>query len=296
MSDYNFNADIAAKNCIEWIQNWFEENGPDCNAIVGISGGKDSSIVAGLCAKALGKERVIGVLLPMFRNIDTNSIIKKHLHGIPAIGSEDILNDIDVAKAELENVSAFFDGLKLCNLLGIKYFCRNITSAVNSCICCLNFLEFSESTRINLPARIRMSLLYATAQTYEGRVANTCNLSEDWVGYSTRYGDSAGDFSPLANFTVSEVKRIGYAIGLPASLIERTPSDGLCGKSDEENLGFTYADLDKYIRTGKIENPFTKAEIDARHDLNIFKMLPMPSCPSGIEIKAKKSVKETGKE
>ena len=109
-----------------------------------------------------------------------------------------------------------------------------------------------------------------------GRVANTCNLSEDWVGYSTRYGDAAGDFSPLGGLTVQEVKAIGKELGLPIELVEKTPSDGLTNKSDEDNLGFTYAVLDKYIRTGVCEDPDTKARIDYKHATNLFKLLPIP--------------------
>ena len=121
-----------------------------------------------------------------------------------------------------------------------------------------------------------MSTLYAVSQSSNGRVVNTCNLSEDWVGYSTRYGDAAGDFSPLCNLTVTEVKEIGYLLGLPETLVEKTPIDGLCGKTDEENLGFTYAELDVYIRTGHIADPEKKAMIDKRHNANLFKLQPMP--------------------
>ena len=109
-----------------------------------------------------------------------------------------------------------------------------------------------------------------------GRVANTCNLSEDWVGYSTRYGDAAGDFSPLGGLTVQEVKAIGKELGLPIELVEKTPADGLTDKSDEDNLGFTYAVLDRYIRTGVCDDPATKAKIDDKHVKNLFKLLPIP--------------------
>jgi NAD+ synthase len=121
-----------------------------------------------------------------------------------------------------------------------------------------------------------MTTLYAVSQSCNGRVCNTCNLSEDWVGYSTRYGDSVGDFSPMSNLTVTEVKQIGHLLGLPAELVEKVPIDGLCGKTDEENLGFTYAELDVYIRTGKIENEATKELIDRRHKANLFKLQLMP--------------------
>ena len=137
-------------------------------------------------------------------------------------------------------------------------------------------IEISEQTRINLPPRIRMSTLYAVSQSHNGRVANTCNLSEDWIGYSTRYGDSVGDFSPLCNVTVTEAKIIGELLGLPHNLVHKTPSDGLSGMSDEEKIGFTYEALDKYIRTGICEDEETKAKIDRLNRINKFKLEPMP--------------------
>ena len=122
-----------------------------------------------------------------------------------------------------------------------------------------------------------MSTLYAVSQSNNGRVANTCNLSEDWVGYSTRYGDAAGDFSPLSMLTVTEVKKIGRLLGLPKELVDKTPTDGLSGKTDEDNLGFTYDMLDKYIRTGEIEDDRIKERIDSLHEKNLFKLQLMPA-------------------
>ncbi len=237
-----FDAVKVKNECVEWIRDFFEKNGKGCNAVVGISGGKDSSVVAGLCVEALGKDRVIGVLMPCG---------KQH--------------DIDCA-------------YKLVNHLGIKHYEINIEDAVNGIMNQLNSkLEISEQTKVNLSPRIRMSTLYAVSQSLNGRVANTCNLSEDWVGYSTRYGDAAGDFSPLANLTVTELKQIGKLIGLPEDLVDKVPIDGLCGKTDEDNLGFTYAELDIYIRTGKIDNEETKKRIDTLHDRNLFKLQLMPT-------------------
>ena len=138
-------------------------------------------------------------------------------------------------------------------------------------------MELTSQAIQNLPPRIRMSTLYAISQSNNGRVVNTCNLSEDWVGYSTRYGDSVGDFSPMSNLTVTEVKAIGHLLGLPKELVDKTPIDGLCGKTDEENLGFTYAELDRYIRTGQIDNEKTKEIIDKKHKANLFKLELMPS-------------------
>ena len=237
-----FNANKVKDECVKWIREFFEKNGPGCNAVVGISGGKDSSIAAALCVEALGKDRVIGVLMPQ--------------------GEQ---HDIDMAYL-------------LVNHLGIKHYEINIKDAVEGILNNMpgNMTVSSQSIQ-NLPPRIRMSTLYAVSQSNNGRVANTCNLSEDWVGYSTRYGDSAGDFSPMSNLPVTEVKEIGYILGLPKELVDKTPIDGLCGKTDEENLGFTYAELDVYIRTGKIEDAKKKEIIDKKHKANLFKLELMPS-------------------
>ncbi len=234
-----FDVKQVKDECIKWIQNFFDANGKGCNAIVGISGGKDSSVVAALCVEALGKERVVGVLMPCGKqaDIDMARLLVKHL---------------DIPSVEV-----------------------NIKSAVDSLLTEID-LEMTSQAKINLPPRIRMTTLYAVSQCLNGRVANTCNLSEDWVGYSTRYGDAAGDFSPLAHLTVTEVKAIGKELGLPEVLVEKTPSDGLCGKSDEDNLGFTYATLDKYIREGICEDKEIKEKIDDLHQKNKFKLELMP--------------------
>ena len=237
-----FDANRVKNECVAWIRQFFEKNGPTCNAVVGISGGKDSSIVAALCVEALGKDRVIGVLMPQ--------------------GEQ---HDIDMA-------------YMLVNHLGIKHYVVNIKDAVDGVLNNMpEDLEITNMTRTNLPARIRMSTLYAVSQSVNGRVANTCNLSEDWVGYSTRYGDAAGDFSPVSHITVTEMKEIGYLLGLPRALVDKTPIDGLCGKTDEENLGFTYAELDIYIRTGVIDDQKKKELIDKKHKANLFKLELMPS-------------------
>ena len=237
-----FDVEKITNDCVEWIREFFEKNGKDCNAVVGISGGKDSSVAAALCVKALGKDRVIGVLMP-----------------------SGVQHDIDMA-------------YMLVNHLGIKHYEINIKSAVDAIKGEIaKEIELTEQSVINLPPRIRMSTLYAVSQSVNGRVVNTCNLSEDWVGYSTRYGDAAGDFSPMSNLTVAEVKLIGAHLGLPKALVEKVPIDGLCSKTDEENLGFTYEILDKYIRTGVCEDEQTKELIDKKHKANLFKLEMMPS-------------------
>ena len=168
----------------------------------------------------------------------------------------------------------------LVNFLGIKSYLVNIADAVNGVVNNLpSNLKVTEQTRVNLPPRIRMATLYAVSQSCNGRVANTCNLSDDWVGYSTRYGDSVGDFSPLSKLTVTEIKEIGRVLGLPDELIDKVPSDGLCGKTDEDNLGFTYAALDRYIREGICEDEEVKKRIDTLHEKNLFKLQLMPAYP-----------------
>lgn len=240
-----FDVVSITNKCIKWIQDWFNKNGKDCKCIIGISGGKDSSVVAALCVQALGKDRVFGVLMPngLQTDIDCSYLLCKHL-------------DIEFCLIPIGHT-----------INTLKY---DILGAFNSND------SLSNQAEINLPARIRMSTLYAVSQSMNGRVANTCNLSEDWVGYSTIYGDAAGDFSPLSNLTVTEVKQIGKFLGLPNSLIDKIPSDGLCGKTDEDNFGFTYDVLDKYIRTGEIEDEEVKNRIDMMHKKNLFKLQLMP--------------------
>jgi len=228
---------------IDWIRGYFEQNGKDCNAIVGISGGKDSSVVTALCVQALGARRVTGVLMPR--------------------GEQ---HDIAYSK-------------ELAGILGIKHKIINIKDTVNQL---LSEIEKSGMTAnkqavINTPARIRMTILYAVSAIENGRVANTCNLSEDWVGYSTKYGDSAGDFSPISSLTVTEVKLIGNELNLPQKFINKVPEDGLSGLSDEENLGFTYDTLDKYIREGICDDTAVKEKIDRLHLLNKHKLELIPS-------------------
>ena len=228
---------------IVWIRPWFEKNGRDCNAVIGISGGKDSSVCAALCVEALGKDRVIGVLMP---------------NGVQS----------DIA-----------DSRQLVEYLGIQNVTINIADAVSAVRTQLKEadIEVSEQTEINLPPRIRMSVLYAVSQSMNGRVINTCNLSEDWVGYSTRYGDSAGDVSPLGKLTVQEVKALGRELGLPENLVDKTPSAGLCGSTDEQKLGFTYAVLDRYIREGICEDVSIRQRIDSLHEQNKFKLELIPT-------------------
>lgn len=234
---YIFNAKKATDACIEWIQDWFNENGKGCNAVIGISGGKDSTVVAALCMKALGRDRVIGVMLPdgIQPDIaDSREIIRNlGIHGTE-------YNIGDASTAMVENLSA------------VKVLAGQ-----------LGFLEIpSRQARENLPPRLRMAALYMIAQNFNGRVSNNCNLSENWIGYSTIYGDTAGDFSPISCFTASEVVAIGRVLGIPERFLIKPPSDGLCGQTDEDKLGFTYKLLDEYLREPDL---YMEAAIEGRN-------------------------------
>lgn len=237
-----FNAEKIKDEIINWIRNYFDKNGPDCKAVIGISGGKDSSIVAALCVQAIGADRVFGVLMP-----------QGHQH------------DINFSN-------------ELVSHLGIKSIVVNIKDSVETTLSEIekSGIEINKNAKVNTPARIRMTVLYAVSAIINGRVANTGNLSEDYIGYSTKYGDSAGDFSPLARLTVAEVKAVGRELSLPAKLIDKLPEDGLTGLSDEDNLGFSYDVLDKYLREGICEDSIIKEKIDKLHKINKHKLELIP--------------------
>lgn len=236
---------------VDWIRDYFDHNGPGCTAVVGISGGKDSSVTAALCVEALGKDKVLGVLMP---------------DGIQS----------DIA-----------DAIALVEHLDIKHLVVNIGDTTKALTAAIEGAEgfdlvaasMSRDSIINMPARLRMTTLYAVGQSLPkgGRVANTCNRSEDYVGYSTKYGDAAGDFSPLQNILVEEVRQLGHELGLPDFFINKTPSDGLSGQTDEDKLGFTYAQLDHYILTGQCQDPEIQAKIDSMHAMNMHKLQLMPA-------------------
>lgn len=249
------NPEQVKNEIVQWIRDYFEKNGPTCDAVVGVSGGKDSSVVAALLTEALGKDRVIGVMMP-----------------------NGVQSDIS-------------DSQEIVNLLGIKNLTVNIKAGVDGLAGAINeSLEaggvdgakvLSRDSMINMPPRLRMSTLYAIAQALPngGRVVNTCNRSEDYIGYSTKYGDAAGDFSPLANLLVHEVIQIGEVLGIPERLTKKAPSDGLSGMTDEDKIGFTYAVLDHYVLTGECEDENIKKKIDRMHALNLHKLQLMPTFP-----------------
>lgn len=234
-----------SEQIIEWIRNYFKTtNGR--KAVIGISGGKDSTVAAALCVKALGKENVIGVMMPngVQADIEDSEKIIKHL-GIDSL------------------------------VVDIQYAYMNLVNQINE-------HHITSQAQINMPPRLRMTVLYGVAQNIGGRVVNTCNRSEDVVGYSTLWGDSVNDFSPFELLTTEEVISIGDELGLPYELVHKTPSDGLCGKSDEDNLGFTYAEINKIIRTGEKTEHFD--EIIERYKRNRFKleMINLPRFNPGL--------------
>jgi len=230
---------------VQWIADYFKTTASgDCKTIIGISGGKDSTIAAALCVEALGKERVIGVLMP-----------------------QDVQDDIDVSYA-------------VCEHLGIEFVEVNIGDTVAALYSAIPY-KLNDVARFNTPARVRMTTLYAIAGMLNARVVNTCNASEIYVGWGTKFGDTAGDFSPLSNLTVTEVKTVGYELGLPAEFIEKIPIDGLCGKTDEEGLEFSYDELDRYINNNSDCEINNKAKIEKLHKQSEHKRNPIPSFNRG---------------
>lgn len=230
---------------IDWIKEYFIKNGPECKAVIGISGGKDSTVAAALLCKALGPNRVIAVQMP---------------HGFQY--------DIDVSNEVIDYLEI------------TEHYNINIGSACQEIFLSLpNDIRIQPQVTSNVPARVRMNILYAIAASRHGRVVNTCNRSEDYVGYSTKFGDAAGDFSILSNYTATEVKEIGIELGLPKNFIEKPPEDGLSGLTDEENLGFSYDVLDNFLLNG-ITPPYEiYKNIEQRHKRNLHKISPMPTCP-----------------
>lgn len=230
---------------IDWIKEYFIKNGPECKAVIGISGGKDSTVAAALLCKALGPNRVIAVQMPQGFQYDIDV-------------SNEVIDYLEIA----------------------EHYNINIGSACQEIFLSLpNDIRIQPQVTSNVPARVRMNILYAIAASRHGRVVNTCNRSEDYVGYSTKFGDAAGDFSILSNYTATEVKEIGIELGLPKNFIEKPPEDGLSGLTDEENLGFSYDVLDNFLLNG-ITPPYEiYKNIEQRHKRNLHKISPMPTCP-----------------
>lgn len=242
---------VYLDNMTNWIKAYFSDNGPDAKAVIGLSGGKDSTVCAALLCRALGPENVITVIMP-------NSV----------------QHDLEVARKVAKFLKIPGDNQYIIN---IKNICQSFYEELE-----LAGIQLTDPVTTNLPARVRMTILYAIAANRHGRVCNTCNKSEDYIGYSTKFGDAAGDFSILKNYTVTEVKFIGHQLGLPDEFVEKVPEDGLCGKTDEENLGFTYEELDDMILSESDNTPeWSKyRNIMKRHNMSAHKENQMPRMPN----------------
>lgn len=248
MAKYVIEVEKEMEHIVGWIKDYFVNNGPNSKAVIGMSGGKDSTITAALLVKALGPERVYGVIMP-----------------------EGEMRDQYLAE-------------EICKYLGITYEIINIDSVMKEFYNIMNILPTNLKVTTNAPARMRMIVLYTVAANIGARVVNTCNRSEDYVGFSTKYGDLAGDFSVLQNYPVRWVKEIGLELvkeGLLEweSWVEKTPDDGMCGQSDEDKFGFTYETLDNYIIDNIIPDYDTYKKIEEMYNRNTHKdaiNLPKP--------------------
>lgn len=239
---YNFDAKQTAEKLVNWLRDYFDNNGQPINAVVGCSGGKDSTVVLAALAKAIGPDRIYAILMP---------------NGEQA--------DID-------------DSYKVCEFLGLKPHVCNIQAGYKGILGAVaDEFEPTEQTKINLAPVLRMATLKAISQSVNGRFTCNGNASEAYIGWFTIDGDDRGSVKPLINMTVTEVIAVGKELGLPDWMINKTPTDGLCGKTDEDKFGFSYKVLDHYIRTGEIDDADIKEKIDAMHAKNAFKLKPMPA-------------------
>lgn len=255
---FEFDAEREVRNIVTQIKNYFKDcAAPEARAVIGISGGKDSTIAAKLLVEALGPDRVVGVLMPDGEQSDFDVSMR-------------VVDELDIAATSLvvnigELTNAAYATLersyKLVNETGDKLR-----------------LTVKDNVTINTPPRMRMGMLYAIAASldYDARVINTCNASEDYIGYSTKYGDSAGDYGILQEYTVSEIYEIGDALGISHDLVHKKPSDGLCGLCDEDRFGFSYEDLDEFIVTGAITDDASREKIIRMHNAALHKLVPMP--------------------
>lgn len=249
---YKFDAKKQKDTCVEAIRKWFGANGGDeTKAVIGISAGKDSTVVAALCAEALGVDRVVGVSMPCGVQSDEKDValVFDHLK-IPLM----FFANIEGVFREIQEslIGHFVVKEEFRDKEDVWIDCRTgFAPGHYSKHAKWDTLEWNDMMKTNTPARLRMTLLYAVAGYLNGRVMNTCNLSETFVGWETKFGDGAGDFSPIGKLTCSEVIQIGEVLGIPDELLRKAPADGLQSKTDEEAFGFTYAELDDYIRKGR---------------------------------------------
>ena len=244
------------KELINWVKGYFADNG-NGYAVIGISGGKDSTIVAAVLKEAIGSDKIIAVMMPCGEQSDISDsyAVCDHL-GIPKC------NRLEV------NIGDAFMNLKN------EIICGGTVDLMNNRA---DMVVNNPIINTNLPSRLRMCTLYSVAAMYpNARVVNTSNASERYIGYSTKWGDGVGDFSPLGNLTVREVLQIGDDLGLPYPLVHKTPSDGMSGKSDEEKIGFTYEELDDFLLGIREPDVDTKGKIMRLHTVNKHKTSPMP--------------------
>ncbi|NLZ49151.1 MAG: NAD(+) synthase [Clostridiales bacterium] len=236
----DFNAQKVTEDIISWIREYFDNQPGAKGAVIGISGGKDSTVVSRLLVEALGKDRVFGVLMP---------------------------------NGEQKDIK---DSLKLVDFIGIPYKIVNIEKAYNGLIEAISEENLSEDAKINIAPRLRMTTLYAIAANMHYRVCGTGNKSEAFVGYTTKWGDGAYDFNPIGDLSTEEVMAVGDYLGLPYELVHKTPSDGLSGKSDEEKLGFTYKQVNDYMERGTCGDKEVDEKIRLKHEANLHKQTLPP--------------------
>lgn len=231
----NFNADMECKNIIKWIRGYFENQPSAKGAIIGISGGKDSSVAAKLLVEALGKERVFGVLIP---------------------------------NGEQKDIG---DSLRVVDILGINHKIVNIEKAYNGLLEGIQEDSLSIDAKINISPRLRMTTIYAICASMHYRVCGTGNKSEGFVGYTTKWGDNAFDFNPIGDLTTEEVMAVGDSLGLPYELVHKTPTDGLSEQSDEEKLGLSYKQVNDYIERGSCGDKEIDKKIKLKNEYNKHK-------------------------
>ena len=243
-----------AKQVLEienFIKDYFVQNGTSTTkAVIGISGGKDSTVAAALLVRALGPSRVVGVLMPQGKQKDIE------------------------------------DARQVCKILGIPSYEINIESACDALYAAIDesyaydhCVKNNTMITTNTPARIRMTTLYTIAAAVGGRVCNTGNASEAFIGYTTKYGDLAGDFALLKNLTVREVYAIGDYLELPMFLVHKHPADGMSGKTDEDNTGIPYDAIDDYLLNDVYPEQMIYEKMMAAHKRNLHKRvidLPAP--------------------
>lgn len=235
-----FNANKECKNIINWIGEYFKNQPNAKGAVIGISGGKDSFVTAKLLVEALGKEKVFGVLMPNGQQKDIS------------------------------------DSLRIVDILKINYKVVNIEKSYKALMEQIEESSLSIDAKINIPPRLRMTTSYAVSASMDYRVCGTENKSEGFVGYTTKWGDNAFDFNPIGDLATEDVIAVGDYLGLPYDLVHKTPSDGLSGKSDEEKLGFSYKEINKYIENGTCGNKEIDREIELKHEYNKHKSILPP--------------------